>query len=105
MTNNIESMIVEIASFYSDSSAALKLMIDKKVYERSEDYLKHLLKQEKSFFLKRVAQGFKGLKSVEVLENRLNSTSSIGPIPGYGLRLPAYQAEMYYQGSFRFWYE
>ncbi len=102
---NIEKIITEIASFYSDSEAAIALMKKYKIGERGEMYLEYLLRKERSFFLKRVSQGIKKLQCVEILESRLDDNRPVEPIPGYGLGFPAYEAEMYYQGSLRFWYE
>ncbi len=105
MTTNIESMIAEIASFYNNPDEALRIMEKYNIIAGGEAYLKHFLQREKGMFLKRVSQGVKKLADVEFLASRLDDTRPVQHMCGHSLRFPAYEAELYYQGSMRFWYE
>ncbi len=105
MTKNIENMIVEIASFFNDPQAAIEILKKNKIADRGVGYLQHMLDREKKFFLQRLRYGGGNLPSVEILESRLDEGGPISHMCGHSLRFPAYEAELYYQGSMRFWYE
>jgi hypothetical protein len=82
----------EIASFYDEPQEAMKLL------KRSNQSLitKKFLAREKDARVRRDANKIKS--PIFILELALDESSCVNA-PGHSLGLPAYQAEMYYQGK------
>ncbi len=81
----------EIASLYDDPKGALELL--KKSDQSS--ITKKFLEREKAGKAKRITHKIKS--PLSILELALDETP-LPPLTSHSLGLPAYQAEMYYQG-------
>jgi hypothetical protein len=84
--------MTEIASFYDDFEGAMELL--KKTSETK--LTQGFLALEKELYEKRKQNGLKS--PLYILELTLDETS-VYRDAGHSLGLPAYQAEMYYQGT------